>query len=308
MPDLGEADVFYAARPVISVEGQEESNLASGLMSLLVEETTEGLYRCEASFGNWGSRAEAVGYKYFDRDKLEFGREVTIEIGSQAARGLIFAGRITGIEAHFPPPSVQPTITILAEDKLQDFRMTRRTRSFEDVSDADVFSTIASEHELQANVDASGPTYPVLAQVNQSDLAFLRERARAVDAELWLEGGALHVESRGSRRNDESPTLTYKQGLRELTICADLAGQRTSFGVSGWDVTIKEEVTHRAGEESVRSELNGNESGIALLRETFGERAEALVHAAPFNIDEARARAEASCRRMARGFVKGRGG
>ena len=77
---------------------------------------------------------------------------------------------------------------MLAEDRFQDLRMVRRSRTFEDVSDRDVIEQIAGEHGLTTDVDLDGPTYRVLAQVNQSDLAFLRERARAVDAELWLDG------------------------------------------------------------------------------------------------------------------------
>jgi len=68
--------------------------------------------------------------------------------------------------------------------------MTRRTRSFADASDADVMRTVAQDHSLTPDIDVSGPTHKVLTQVNQSDLAFLRERARAVDAEVWVEGTA----------------------------------------------------------------------------------------------------------------------
>ena len=32
---------------------KDQPALASGLLSALVVETTEGLYRCEARFGNW---------------------------------------------------------------------------------------------------------------------------------------------------------------------------------------------------------------------------------------------------------------
>ena len=60
--------------------------------------------------------------------------------------------------------------------------MARRTRSFEDVTDADVMQQVASDNGLQAEIDAPGPSHRSLAQLNQSDLAFLRERARAVDA------------------------------------------------------------------------------------------------------------------------------
>jgi hypothetical protein len=48
MPDGGVA----SARPTFSVGGQENADLAAGLMSLVIVETVSGLYRCEALFGN----------------------------------------------------------------------------------------------------------------------------------------------------------------------------------------------------------------------------------------------------------------
>ena len=77
--------------------------------------------------------------------------------------------------------------------------MTRRTRAFADVSDADVASQIAGDHGLQRDVGVGGPTHRVLAQLNQSDLAFLRERARALDAELWISARECSSCSRAAR-------------------------------------------------------------------------------------------------------------
>ena len=74
----------------------------------------------------------------------------------------------------------------LAEDKLMSLRMTRRMKTYENVSDADIAQTIAQEHGLAAEADAPGPTYDVVQQWNQSDLAFLRERARLLQAEIWI--------------------------------------------------------------------------------------------------------------------------
>ncbi len=59
----------------------------------------------------------------------------------------IFSGRITGIEARFPEGGA-PSLTVLAEDRFQDLRMTRRTRTFTDVSDADVATQIAGDYGL----------------------------------------------------------------------------------------------------------------------------------------------------------------
>ena len=304
MGNRGSTSVFYAAHPTLKLDGRQEAGLSLGLLSLLVEETTAGLVRCEVSFGNWGSTGGGVGYLYFDRQLLEFGRTLTVEAGDGDAAGQLFEGRITGLEANFPPPGLPPEIVVLAEDRFQDLRMTRRTRTFEQFSDEDVINEIAAQHSLRADVDVDGPTYPFLAQVNQSDLAFLRARARAIDAEVWVEDDTLHAQAR-SRRNTGDLALTYKEGLREFSVLADLACQRTRLTVSGWDVTTKEGVAYEASETAIQSELNGFTSGPAVLQSALGDRAEYIVHTAPFNVQEAQYQAEAHFRRMARRFVTG---
>src|SRR5204862_470605 len=79
-------------------------------------------------------------------------------------------------------------------------RMARRTRTFADASLGDVLRRIASDHGLQADVSASGETYKLLAQVNQSDLAFARDLARREDAQVWVEGTTLKANQRARRQ------------------------------------------------------------------------------------------------------------
>ena len=305
MADLGSTSAFYAARPEVLVEEREESSLTDGLLTMLVEENTEGLYRCEATFGNWGTSGGGVGFLYFGRDLLDFGKKLSLRIGEGEAAGLVFEGPLMGMEAHFPQGS-PPEILVLAEDRFQDLRMTRRSRTFEDASDQEVIEQVASEHGLRTEIDIEGPTYPVLAQINQSDLAFLRERARAVDAEVWLQAGVLHAQSR-ARRDAGRVELTYGQSLFEFSVLADLACQRTSLSVSGWDDSAKQPLEFEADEAAIRAELNGFLSGSSLLQQSFGERVERIVHMSPFTGQEAQSLAEARYRSMARHFLTGRG-
>lgn len=305
MGDVGSTSGFYAARPTIRIDNKEQVSLADGLQSLLVEETTAGLYRCEATFGNWGPTRGGTGFLYFDRQLLDFGKSLVIRAGNLDAEGEIFSGRIMAMEGHFPQ-SRPPEITILAEDRFQDLRMTRRTRTYTDFCDRDVFEEIASQYSLRTQIDINGPTHTVLAQVNQSDLAFLRNRARAIDAEFWLQGDTLHAQSR-AQRNTGEVTLNYGEGLREFSVLADLAGQCTSLAVSGWDVTTKEGIVNEAVESAVGSELNGDLSGSKVLQQAFGPRVERIVHLSPFNIQEARSLSESYYRTAARNFVTGRG-
>jgi len=305
MGDPGSTSAFTAARPVIRVDNEETPSLAEGLLTMLVEETTEGLCRCEASFGNWGAMGNKVDFLYFDRELLDFGKTFTIEAGEGDTAARIFKGRIMGLEAYYPA-SRPPELLVLAEDVFQDLRMTLRSRSFEDASDSDVIRQVANEHGLQSDLDIDGPTYRVLAQVNRSDLAFLRQRARAVDAELWLEDNTLYARARG-RRNSGEVTLTYGTGLKEFSVCADLAGQCTGLVIGGWDVANKENIAYEATDSVLGGELAGRKSGPSLLETAIGKRVERLVHLVPGNLEEARYLAEAHYRMKARRFITGRG-
>ena len=184
--------------------------------------------------------------------------------------------------------------------------MTRRTRTFEDVTDSDVFNQIAADHGLTPSIDAAGPTHRVVAQVNQSDLAFVRERARAIDAELWLEGRTLNVKTHAAR-NGQPVELKRGKELREFRVLADLAQQRTSVSVSGWDVEAKAALKHEAEESVVSSEVGADESGVSILRAKIGERKESLAHTVPLGSQEAQAAAESYFRMSARRFLVGRG-
>src|SRR4029078_13591959 len=161
------------SRPTIVVDNELNGPLGGGLLTLMIVENTNGLYRCEAKFGNWGEKNSTTDFLYFDRSVLDFGKDFEIKLGNDS----IFKGKIMGLEGNFPEGQ-SPEITVLAEDRFQDLRMNRRTRTFTDVSDSEVTNQSPTDNGLNPSVDLSGPTYKVLAQVNQSDLAFIRERAR----------------------------------------------------------------------------------------------------------------------------------
>jgi phage protein D len=305
MPDAGQAPSFYSSRPVLTVNGNTQTLLSDRLLGLVVAETVEGLYRAQATFANFDLVGGGMGFPYFDRSLLDFGKSFTIQMGAGTASSTVFTGRVMALEGRFPH-SRPPEILVEAEDRLQDLRMTRRTRTFENLSDSDLFNQIASQHGLQANLDVSGPTYKVLAQVNQSDLAFLRERARAVDAELWVDDTKLSVISRAKRKANDV-TLTYQQGLFEFSAMADLANQATGFSVTGWDVSAKQALSYRATSSALAGEVNGDLGGSAALQQAIGAREQQVVHSLPVTSQEAQAQAEARYRRWARRFVTGSG-
>lgn len=290
------------ARPNFAVDAQEQPLLGESLLGLLIDETAEGLFRCEASFGNWGAVKGRIGFRYFDRQVLEFGKSFTVDFGPDT----LFSGRIMALEAQFPEFD-SPFITVLAEDHLQDLRQRRRSRTFVDMDDASIFTQIAQEHSLSSNIELDGgPTHKVLAQVNQSDLAFLRQQARTLDANIWVEDDTLHARKRGDGA-DDGLSLRFRADLIEFSVLADLARQRTSLTVSGWDIASKRALSHEATATDISSELNGDISGVSILRSAIGERPETIVHHVSGSSDVVQQNATAYFRSRARRFVTGHG-
>ncbi|HWI62642.1 MAG TPA: hypothetical protein VNT75_12425, partial [Symbiobacteriaceae bacterium] len=137
--------------PILAIEGTRNTDLESALVSLLVEETWEGLYRCEATFDNWSYD----GYVYDDRSVLDFGKKLEVKIGEESSAVLIFDGKIMGLEGVFPRES-GPLLSVLADDRLHDLRMTRRTRGFEEMSDSAIISQVIGDAGLTASVSVTG--------------------------------------------------------------------------------------------------------------------------------------------------------
>lgn len=290
-----------SSRPTISLGGRESSTLAQGLIALRIEESVQGISHCELALGNWGPVGDRVDFLYFDRRDVDFGKALVIELGGSA----LFTGRITALEGNFPEGS-PPTLTLLAEDRLQDLRMTRRTRTFADMSDADIVRQIAGDHGLTPDLQLDGPTHKVCAQLNQSDLAFMRDRCRGNDFELWIDDRTLLVRKRPDRGRG-TLELGYGNQLREFTVTADVAGQATKVTVSGWDVAGKSPIKETATVSAVQAELKSGDSGESILTGAFASRTATVVHAQPITTPEAKARSEALYRQQARRFVRGHG-
>lgn len=307
MVELGVPPGIVSAEAALKLEGEAQPRLSAALLSLTVTETTEGLYRCEARFGNWGDSGSGPDYLYFDRDLLDFGKEITVTLGAGDGEAEVFKGRISAIEGQFMTGE-PPQIVVLAEDAAQALRQTRRTRTFEDVSDQQVFEQIANDHSLQPDIDLNTPTYAVIAQLNQSDLAFLRERARRMAAEIWIEGNTLYVKRRSNRQqNSDQLTLALNRGLLEFSVIADTANQYTKVVVSGWDVQNKERIDYEATDSVLSSELAGATSAASIVKDAFGDRTDRIAQQMPLTSDETQAIAEASFRAQARRFVVGTG-
>jgi phage protein D len=295
--------LYTFTAPIFKIDGEVYGDLARDLRRLEIEETTAGLKRLTVQLVAQGAPVDGAEQRllYLDGTTVDFGKRLQVVLGAAPSAYEVFDGWISALEAHFRE-ACEPEVRVCAEDKLMTLRMTRRLKTSEQVSDAAIAEQIAAEHGLTAAVEAPGPTYDVVQQWNLSDLAFLRERARLIQAEVWVVGDTLHFSTRPQRQGTR---LTLVQGnhLVALQARADLAHQRTKVKVSGFDAAERERVEEEAGAEAIAAEVAGGVTGPALLERAFGERVSYRVREVPLKSSEATAWARAEMLRRARGFV-----
>jgi phage protein D len=299
--------LLYSAEPVFTIDGSIKGELARDLVRLDVLESTEGLKTLVVRLAGTPAHPDVPDNPeiYLDGSTVDFGKKVEVALGPSGSARTVFRGYLSAIEAVYTE-SQEPEVVLYAEDRLMELRMTRRFRTWEKMSDADIATQIANEHGLTPQVNADGPTYDVVQQWNQSDLAFLRERALPIQAEVTLDDTTLHFESRTARSGSEI-TLVAGNQLLEVQVRADLAHQRTKVKVSGYDAQARDQIEEESDGSAIQGEVQGGKTGPDVLQRAFGERVSHRVRDVPLVDAEATAWARAEMLRRARGFVTAAG-
>jgi phage protein D len=295
--------LLHTTAPVFKIAGTVNGALARDVSTLEIDEATDGLRTMRLRLVAMGPQDNAAEEQllYLDGTDVDFGKEIEVSIGPPDDARVVFKGLISAIEASFVEGE-EPHVSLFAEDTLMKLRMTHRFKTYEDMSDADIASSIANEHGLTPDVSADGPTYKVVQQWNQSDLAFLRERARRIQAEVWLDDTTLCFKTRGNR-NATSITLVQGNQLIDVQLRADLAHQRTSVKVSGYDASQRDQMDEEATGDVVQAEISGGRTGASVLEQALGERATFRARDVALESGEAQAWARAEMLRRARAFV-----
>lgn len=306
MPETSQP-IVDSTLPRFFVGGAEKAELARDVARVDIEEDAMGMKRLRCVLTAIGPQPGAQDEQllYQDGAILDFGVTLEVAMGPASLPRTVFKGQVSALELAMEQ-SHEPEVRVYAEDKLMQLRMTRRFKTYENVSDADLVQQIASQHGLQGNAQVEGPTFNVIQQWNQSDLAFLRDRARRLAADVWIDGDTLHMASR-DQRNGNAVTLIQGNDLLAVEIRADLAHQRTGAKVAGFDEAEQDAIDEEAVSSDVAAEASGGRGGVDILQQAFGERLTHRVREVPFKDAEAKAWAKAELQRRSRRFVTVRG-
>jgi len=306
MPDGSATDAaIYRARPTLRFSGEPDERASNLIETMTMSESEGGLRALELGLSNWASTSDAGAERAFEgSESLRLGASIEVYGGEVDAPTELFRGTITAIEAAYRRGE-PPMLRVCAEDGLLAARLLRRSRVYRDQSPADVVETMAGELGLRPVITALGTPVATWAQIDETDLAFLRRLLARFDADLAIVGDELHVSPRADVRRGPL-SLTLDADLREIEVCADLAQQVTAVDVRGWDPVRGQAVVGHVDTITHAGPGRGR-SGASLFEAAFGARADNLGHLTVRDGDEAEALAAAAFDRRARQFVVARG-
>lgn len=247
--------INFRALPSVTIDGSPlPPNVAESILQLVVEESIHRPSMVTLVIRNDYQPGQMDDYPWRLRDIFEISKSISVgftpstpepEFGSELeeVNKLVFNGEITSIDSHFTERTQAP-IVVRCYDDSQRLHRGRFNRSFLNMTDSDIVRKIASENGVELGIiDPSGPPHEYLFQQNQSNMAFLRQRAELIGFELFFKDNQLHF------RKPVPGEVLQLEWLREIhSFRARVTSteQVREVEVRGWDYMQKRPIVSKA--------------------------------------------------------------
>ncbi len=182
--------------------------------------------------------------RWLESEALREGVEVEIGVPprANAEPRPICRGRIAAIE---PDLSEQmPVVTFRGYDLGLALFRGRQSRSFVQMTDSDIVRRVARDAGLEVQSDETREVHEYVFQANQSNMEFLRDRARRNGYEVFLDGRTLHF--RRPPSGEQAIELRWGMTLKTFTPRLSTAEPVDDVVVRSWDPRRKQKIVARA--------------------------------------------------------------
>lgn len=229
-----------------------------------------------------------------------------VEITAETAGGdkaTLMKGEITALEPIFEE-GMTAELVVRGYDKSHRLYRQTKSRAFLNKKDSDLANEIARALGLQAEVDTTSTVYDHIYQHNQSDLAFLMQRAWRIGYECFVADGKLVFRQPPS--GNGGVTLTWGDDLLSFFPRMTLAEQVDEVIVKGWDVEKQTAIVGQASNGRLYPQIEESKNG-ADWSSTFGSGKLVIVDQPVVSQAEADALAAARLDEISGAFVAAEG-
>ncbi len=127
-----------------------------------------------------------------DKGPFDLTKEITIKAANAEEKQFtLIKGEITALEPHFGEGMVSELV-VRGYDKSHRLYRESKSRAFLNKKDSDLAEELARDAGLTPEVDVTQTVYDHIYQHNQSDLAFLMQRAWRIGYECFVEDDKLY--------------------------------------------------------------------------------------------------------------------
>ena len=215
----------------------------------------------------------------------------------------MMTGEITLLDFTFGKTSL---MEIRGYDRLHKFRFGTLRRSFKEMKDSEIASSIASDIHLTPSVENSETVHPNIFQNNKSNYEFLLERAKRINYEILVEDKTF-IYRKSKEKETPEIILEFGKDLQSFSAQIKTLTEGSQVEVLGWDVKKKESITSTASKGSETTKMKGQESGYEVSENAFGASSVSIVDNMIIDKDDAENIAKAKYNSMLKEFLTGEG-
>lgn len=235
-----------------------------------------------------------------DNTNFALGAVVEVKLGQGRATAptTVTKGEIFSVEPSIVSGENYETV-VVAFHKFNRLQHGRKTRTFLDQKDSDVFNTILGDSGLAKEIDATTTVYPYLVQWNQTDMEYLRERAERIGLMVYTDDAKVYIKKWG-RTPAPDLELSLKDGLSAFRPRLTLAKQVGAVKVRAWDPQAKAAIEGVASAPSTSKQGGSTSTGDSVVASAYGASTMTLVDPSAKDATDAKAIADGLIHQLTR--------
>jgi len=241
-----------------------------------------------------------------DGSVFTVGEAVEIELGDTISGQMqpVMKGEITAIEPEFTEDR-QILFTVRGYDRAHRLNRGAKTRTFVNAKDSDIVQKIGAEAGLSVTAEATTQVFEHIFQDDQTDFAFLHERAHRIGYELFVDDRKLYFRKPKGSRGEL--TLVWGESLRSFRPRLTLAKQVNEVTVKGWDPATKKAIVGTAASSSTQPAIGDGKWGGQAAQSAFSAAKHLVVRRPVATQNDAKAVAQAILDEINASFVEAEG-
>jgi phage protein D len=304
---------YFAPAFQVQINGaQLSADISKNIEEVSVTSEKDSMNTCSLTVAN--TYPEMRWTHTSDATLFQEGNSVIVSMGYVDDLQEVFNGEITTVTSTFPA-SGAPTVKVDAKTRLHWLQGDKKTKTFQSMTDKQIAEQIGQNSKLSVQADDPQIQYDYVMQPNQTDLEFLRERARRIHFEVLVEGKTLYFRK---AKEDDSEVYTLVWGntqagvaggpntlpLKSFSPTINTSHQVSKVTVRGYDPKTKQQIVGQAGSQDTT--MGRSEGGGVATANAFGRSREYVrVNIPVASQSEADDHAKAILNQRAMAFVTG---